>query len=108
MKHFERRHTMGKIPYMLLCGVLMVCSIGCIKHGPNSRDEGPIANYPNEVLDKWISLQVRLMKDVVGQPNVVFTRPYAYSGIVAYESIAQGISDDKWLTIHWNGLSGLP
>jgi hypothetical protein len=108
MKHFERRHTMGKIPYMLLCAVLMVCSIGCIKHGPNSRDEGPIANYPNEVLDKWISLQVRLMKDVVGQPNVVFTRPYAYSGIVAYESIAQGISDDKWLTIHWNGLSGLP
>ncbi len=84
----------------------MACSIGCVKHGPGIKDE--VANYPNEVLDKWISLQVRLMKDVVGQPNVVFTRPYAYSGIAAYESIARGVSDDKWLTIHWNGLTGLP
>lgn len=53
-------------------------------------------------------LQVRLMKNTVGVTNVLFTRPYAYSGIVAYESISQGMDDDKWLTIHWNGLSGLP
>src|SRR5579871_1162812 len=108
MKHFERHHGRGKTPYILLCAALAVYSIGCFKLGPDSKDAGPVANYSNEVLDKWISLQVRLMKDVVGQPNVIFTRPYAYSGIVAYESIAQGITDDKWLTINWNGLSGLP
>jgi len=93
---------------MFLCAVLMICSVGCVKHGPYLQDGRSIANYPNDVLDKWISLQVRLMKNTTGLPNVAFTRHYAYSGIVAYESIAQGISDDKWLTIHWNGLSGLP
>jgi len=72
------------------------------------KDNKSIANYSGGILDKWISLQVRLMKDATGLPNVAFTRPYAYSGIVAYESIAPGITDEKWLTIHWNGLTGLP
>src|SRR5580704_4055751 len=105
MRHFERRHKWRVTPYISLCAVLMACSFGCVKHGPGTKD-AEVANYPNIVLDNWISLQVRLMKDAVGVPNNAFTRPYAYSGIVAYESIAQGIADDKWLTIHWNGLSG--
>ena len=91
---------------MLLCAALMACLIGCVKHGPGSKDE--VSNYPNQVLDKWIALQVRLMKDVVGLANNAFTRPYAYSGIVAYESILPGLLDEKSLTIHWNGLTGLP
>lgn len=94
-------------PCILLCIVLAVCSTGCAKHGP-FHDGRDVANYPNDVLDKWISLQIRLMKDAVGIPNIGFTRPYAYSGITAYEAIAQGISDDRWITIHWNGLTGLP
>jgi hypothetical protein len=94
--------------YNWLCAILMVCFISCIKNHVDFRDSRPVINYPNDVVDKWITLQVRLMRDAVGLPNVAFTRPYAYSGIVAYESIAPGIPGEEWLTIQWNGLSGLP
>jgi hypothetical protein len=99
---------MRQLPrYLLLCTALVVSGISCTKHPPDFKDIS-ILDYPNDLLDKWISLQVRQMKDAVGQPNVVFTRPYVYSGIVAYESITQALSGEKWLTIHWNGLAGLP
>ena len=108
MRHFSKRRKELTSPYLLIYAVILLCSFGCTRRVPDFQNGRQIVNYPNEILDKWISLQIRLMKDAVGLPNVVFTRPYAYSGIVAYESIAQGISDEKWLTIHWNGLSGMP
>ncbi len=107
MRHLAARNARRMTLSICLFTLLTVCFFSCAKHGP-SLDGRAIANGPNDPLDKWISLQVRLMKNTVGVPNVAFTRPYAYSGITAYESISQGISDDRWLTIHWNGLTGLP
>lgn len=92
-----------------VCAIVTIVLFSCTKHEPGRQDERSITTYPNTVLDKWITLQVRLMKDAVGLPNVAFSRYYAYSGIAAYESINQGVSDDdQWPAIHWNGLSGLP
>lgn len=85
----------------------MLILFSCTKHEAGPRDSKSVSNYPNSVLDKWIVLQVRLMKNTTGLPNVAFARHYAYSGITAYESIAPGLNDDA-LNIHWNGLSGLP
>lgn len=93
---------------LLLFALSMVFAISCTKHGPGYGDDRSVINYPADVLNKWIALQVRLMRDATGLPNIAFTRPYAYSGITAYESIAPGIPGDGWLTIQWNGLSGLP
>ena len=62
--------------------------------------------YSSEVLDKWMTLQLRLMKNATGIPNQAFSRPFAYAGIAALESLSPGLPanwDNKW-----NGLTGLP
>jgi hypothetical protein len=93
---------------MTVCALLMVSFFSCTKHDSGHQDNRSAANYPNGVLDKWIVLQVRLMRDATGKPNVAFCRPFAYSGIAAYASILPGLSGDQWPDIRWNGLSGLP
>jgi hypothetical protein len=60
------------------------------------------------VIEKWMAMQVRLMKNTTGVPNQAFSRHYVYSGIAALESIAPGFPAYRVWTKKWNGLSGLP
>jgi hypothetical protein len=96
----------------LLC-FLMICVLtaglsGCNKVEPRFDFNGPDASsYPSDVIDKWITLQIRLMRDATGIPNVAFSRHYAYSGIVAFESLKPGLANNM-IDLNWNGLSGLP
>lgn len=64
--------------------------------------------YSSEVIEKWMAMQVRLMKNATGIPNQAFSRPYAYSGIAAFESIAHGMPANVLWSRKWNGLTGLP
>ena len=48
------------------------------------------SSYSADVIDKWITMQLRLMRDAVGIPNVAFSRYYAYSGVAAFEALAPG------------------
>ena len=66
------------------------------------------ASYPSEVINKWMALQVRLMKNANDMPNEVFSRHFAYSGIAAWESVAPGIPDYAQWEKKWNGLNNLP
>jgi hypothetical protein len=69
---------------------------------------GQASQYSSEVLDKWMSMQLRLMKNATGVPNQAFSRHMAYAGITALESIAPGISQHAKKFRKWNGLNGLP
>ncbi len=71
-------------------------------HFPNSNHP---SLYSSEVLDKWMTLQIRLMKNATGVPNQAFGRHFAYSGIAALESLSPGLP--VW-DYKWNGLTGLP
>src|SRR5689334_11807048 len=66
------------------------------------------SSYSADVIDKWITMQLRLDRDAVGIPNVAFFRYYAYSGIAALESLTPGLPKMNALTDKWNGLTGLP
>ncbi len=66
------------------------------------------SHYPSDVIDKWITMQLRLMRDATGIPNVAFARPYVYSGIAAYESLAPGMGLVKFEPVEFNGLGNLP
>ena len=74
-------------------------------------DQFPNSNHPSlyssEVLDKWMTLQIRLMKNTTGVPNQGFGRHFAYSGVAALESLAPGLPANYWEN-KWNGLTGLP
>ena len=52
-----------------------------------------------------MTLETRIYKDATGIGNGAFGRPFAYSGISAYESIDPGLLSWKY---KYNGLSGLP
>ena len=57
------------------------------------------------MIDKWLTLELRLFKDAKGIGNGAFARPFAYSGICAYESTDPGTKSWKG---KYNGLAGLP
>ena len=66
------------------------------------------SSFSAEVVDKWMTMQIRLMKNATGIPNQAFSRPYAYAGIAALESIAPSMPANPQYLKKWNGLSGLP
>jgi hypothetical protein len=66
------------------------------------------SSYSADVIDKWMTMQIRLERDAVGIPNVAFVRYYAYSGVAALASLTPGIPQKDALTTKWNGLTGLP
>ena len=65
----------------------------------------PPSLYSADVIEKWMTLEIRIYKDATGIGNGAFARPFAYSGISAYESIDPGLLSWKH---KYNGLSGLP
>ena len=103
----------GRVNFsILLCLLLAACFISCRKEGPiiNSSSSA-LKNphlYPSDIINKWIGMQLRLMRDATGIPNVAFSRYYAYSGVAALEALTPGLSKEDALSGKWNGLTGLP
>ncbi|HET9747636.1 MAG TPA: hypothetical protein VFP97_18090, partial [Chitinophagaceae bacterium] len=66
-------------------------------------------SYSSDVLDKWMTLQLRLMRNATGIANHAFGRHFGYTGIAAFESLKPGMTPQlaAW-SDKWNGLSGLP
>lgn len=90
--------------YTTICVMLLISS--CRK--PDSPYHHDSSLQSSEVLDKWMSLQLRLMKSATGVPNQAFTRHYAYSGIAALESLAPGLAPGLNKFRKWQALTGLP
>ncbi len=74
-----------------------------------AAQRGKPTNYSSDVLDKWITMQLRLMRNATGIPNHGFSRHFAYAGIAAFESVKPGMNKQtaQWSN-KWNGLTGLP
>jgi hypothetical protein len=90
-----------------LIGLLLAigCFTGCRKSDNDFGGELSPHDFSSDVLDKWFTLEIRIYKDATGIGNGAFARPFAYSGISAYESIDPGQA--SWRN-KYNGLSGLP
>lgn len=81
--------------------------LGSCKKDKPDHDKKP-SSYSSEVLDKWMTLQLRLMRNATGIPNHGFSRHFAYAGVAALEALSPGLpAHQKWLG-RWNGLTGLP
>jgi hypothetical protein len=103
--------------YILLCAFLISGITGCKKEEAAFKTESVVSanasdaiasQYSSDVIDKWITMQLRLMRDATGIPNVAFSRYYAYSGVAALESLTPGLPSKYVLSDKWNGLTGLP
>jgi hypothetical protein len=92
--------------------VTTIVLISCQKSNEtltNSNLRGKPTSYSSDVLDKWMTMQLRLMRNATGIPNHGFSRHFAYAGIAAFESLKPGMSNQtaQW-SDKWNGLTGLP
>jgi hypothetical protein len=89
---------------------LLVILLGACKK--NDHIPGPHQNHASvhssEVLDKWMTIQLRLMRNATGVPNHAFSRHFAYSGITALQSLEPGLKGNTHWRNKWNGLTGLP
>lgn len=71
----------------------------------------PASFYTPAVLDKWMSMQIKLMSTSIASFNGPFVRIYAYSGLAAYESIVPGIpagSPNLFPAAIFNGMPPMP
>ena len=68
----------------------------CNKPGVIENRSHHPSSFSSEVLDKWMTLQIRLMRNATGIANQAFSRHYAYAGIAALESLAPGLPAQKW------------
>lgn len=87
----------------LLCGSFLACRK---TEAPRWHDNSA-SQYSSDVIDKWITMQLRLMRNSIGIPNVAFSRYYAYSGVAAFLSLAPGTSINSF-DGKLNGLTHLP
>ncbi len=83
--------------------------VSCNKHDDHdSYPPSKAGSYYADVLDKWMTVQLRLMANATGIPNQAFSRHFAYAGVAAFESLRPGLNANKLLQPSWNGLTGLP
>lgn len=103
MKKYVNRLPVNQL---LICFIIMMVSFtSCHKTDNSFRNELSPHDFSSDVIDKWMTLEIRIYKDATGIANGAFARPFAYSGISAYESIDPGLA--SWKN-KYNGLSGLP
>lgn len=98
------RHSIALLFLMATMGMMIFSS--CKKD--NDWDHNRVSKHSSQVLDKWLTLQIRLMKNATGIPNHAFSRPYAYAGVAALQALAPGLPPGMVSKIKWNGLSNLP
>jgi hypothetical protein len=92
------------LPSVIMC-LLLISS--CRKNDRPDQNNPP-SSCSSEVLDKWMTLQLRLLRNATGVPNQAFSRHVAYAGVAALESLSPGMPGHAQWSNKWNGLSGLP
>jgi hypothetical protein len=105
MKQFQNSVMRRFLFALVFCFILIISFIACRKSNDPFRESADPSFYSSDVLDKWLTLEVRLYKNATGINNGAFARPFAYSGIAALESLGQ---DDYSFQASLNGLTALP
>ena len=100
----------GRYWQSLYCLLLVLVCVftACHKNDISITENKDATKYPSDVIDKWITMQLRLMRDATGIPNVMFSRYYGYTGVAAFEALSPGTRLSEQTNGKWNGLSGLP
>jgi hypothetical protein len=96
------------IAFMFITSIT-VSLISCKKNPIPFEQGNNASSYTSDVVDKWMTIQLRLMRNATGIPNQAFSRHFAYSGVAVLESLKPGLTgmNKKW-SERWNGLTGLP
>ena len=88
---------------VILVGLTLIIPTGCKKESDVTSPSGEsneqssaergvfVRHFNSDVAIAWMNMQLQIMKTTAGISNLAFVRPYAYSGIVFYESVKPGM-----------------
>ena len=109
---------LSKCTFMAVCVILLFGIASCKKtevplyqNTESSSDlllNKSASQFSPEVIDKWITMQLRLDRDAVGISNVAFFRYTAYSGVAAFAAVAPGTNVGTSFSGKLNRLTNLP
>ena len=99
-----------RMPRLILVFLLLSSTVSFLSSCTKTEeaDNKKPSKYSAEVLDKWMTLQLRLLRNATGVSNHGLARPVAYSGVAAIQALEPGLSSNKKWQQKWNGLTGLP
>ncbi len=104
MKHFLILSNNRQLFRFILFFILVSGSFtACRKSDDPFKGRNDPSFYSADVIDKWMTLEIRIYTDATGIGNGAFARPFAYSGISAYESIDPGLLPGKINTTVFQG-----
>ena len=107
MKHSSKKMNRHFIATSIFTTIVVSALFSSCKKN-DSPSNNQVSQYSSDVVDKWMGMQLRLIKNTTGVPNQAFGRHYAYAGITALESIVPGLHGNMLTHRKWNGLTGLP
>ncbi len=107
------------IAVMLLITATLTIQTGCKKDKDFTSNDGPGAisyeargahsnQYSSEVAQKWMKMQLQIMKTTTGISNLAFVRPFAYSSVAMYESVLPGMPSYQTLVGQLTDLPAMP
>lgn len=97
------------IAFLFLAVILSIVVLNSCQRGETRiNQKRKPAYYSSDVLDKWMTMQLRLIRNATGIANQAFSRHFAYAGVAAFESIKPGLLGQFQWSDKWNGLTGLP
>jgi len=102
------RHFIAQILFATVMIIFTASSCKKTTDVINNSSSNHFIPFPPDVLDKWMTMEIRLMRNATGIPNQAFTRHFVYAGIAAFESLGPGIPAHDYWSAKWNGLTGLP
>ena len=103
---------------VLLIAVTLITLGGCKKEEPtqSSQNENSVnlargahaKTFNSEVAQKWMKMQMQIMRTTGGISNLAFVRPFAYSGVTFYQSLIPGMPSYQTLSGQLGGLPDMP
>ncbi len=107
------KKTPQKVNGLLFAAMFITLTAFTLVFSSCKKDNFPLppskaSTYSADVLDKWMTMQIRLMRNATGIPNQAFSRHFAYAGVAALESLRPGLNAYNNVPSSWNGLTGLP
>lgn len=103
---------------ILLLAVSLIIPTGCRKEEPVQSNTGlnsvtmargaHTRTFSSEVAQKWMNVQLQIMKTITGVSNLAIVRPFSYTGIALYESVLPGMPSYQTLVGQLNALPAMP
>lgn len=104
---FKSSFHIGGTRWLAIISAIMIL-FSCNKNAETFVMMKKPPRYEADVLDKWMTMQLRLMRNATGIANHAFSRHFAYSGIAAMQSLDTRFNSQPEWSGMWNGLTGLP